>query len=282
MNLESRLAAGSALADRPYEVVTRAAATGAAEKLTAALAIVTHENLSRARLMATAGHDLKQPLQVLSILLDLMQSSDASDVGKKRQRLAQDSIARMACSLDELALKSQVGHPFATTLRQTFPIAEILGAIEATWHQHAARRSVQLRVAPCSAYVVSDAVMLTTIIGNLVGNAIKFSAGRTVLVGCRRRRGELLIQVLDSGCGISERHRQSIFEAFYQTGESAEGMGLGLSIVHSTAAALSHPIDVMSKVGRGSVFSVTVPVAHAICSSPTGAQMQRDALCLAS
>ena len=104
--------------------------------------------------------------------------------------------------------------------------------------------------------------MLTTIIGNLVGNAIKYAVNEKVLVGCRRRGDELLIQVLDSGLGIPDDRLKTIFEAFYQLDTEAEGLGLGLSVVRSTAAALGHRVGIASTVGRGSVFTVAVPIQH--------------------
>ena len=262
MNLDARATVVNSLQERQFEFVreARVSPPTTTQKLAAALAAVSRENLSRANLMAVTGHDLKQPLQVLCMVLDLLESNQLSAEGKNRARLAQQSIARISDGLDELALASSVGHAFHTLCPLTFPISDILLLTKATWSQHAAQKNVRLHVVQSGAYVTSDAVMLTTIIGNLIGNAIKYAVNGKVLVGCRRRGDKLLIQVLDSGIGIPADRLQAIFEAFYQEDVEGEGIGLGLSVVRSTAAALGHRVDVASTVGRGSVFTVSVPV----------------------
>ena len=264
MNLDARASLDNSLQEREFELVRdrKISPSTTTKKIAAALAAVSRENLSRANLMAVTGHDLKQPLQVLCMILDLLESNQVSAEGKNRARLAQESITRISAGLDALALASSVGHAFHTPCPLTFPISDILLLTEATWSQHAAQKNVRLHVVQSSAYVTSDVVMLTTIIGNLVGNAIKYAIHGKVLLGCRRRGDELLIHVLDSGPGIPSDRLKTIFEAFYQQDTEAEGLGLGLSVVQSTAAALGHRVDVASTVGRGTVFTVSVPVRH--------------------
>ena len=264
VNLDTRAPLDTVLQERAFDLA-RDGGTGpavTARKLAAALAAVSRENLSRANLMAVTGHDLKQPLQVLCMVLDLLESNQLTAEGRKRALLAQESITRIAAGLNELALASSVGHAFHTPCPLTFPISDILLLTEATWSQHAAQKNVRLHVVQSSALVISDVVMLTTIIGNLVGNAIKYAGNGKVLVGCRRRHDALLIQVVDSGVGIPADRLKTIFEAFYQGDTEADGLGLGLSVVRSTAVALGHPINVASTVGRGSIFTVSVPIRH--------------------
>lgn len=264
LNLDTRAPLDNSLQEREVELVRagRISPSIATKKIAAALAAVSRENLSRANLMAVTGHDLKQPLQVLCMVLDLLESNQISAEGKNRARLAQESIARISAGLDALALASSVGHAFHTPCPLTFPISDILLLTKATWSQHAAQKNVRLHVVQSTAYVTSDVVMLTTIIGNLVGNAIKYAVNGKVLVGCRRRGNELSIQVIDSGLGIPDDRLKTIFDVFYQQDTEAEGVGLGLSVVRSTAAALGHRVDVASTVGRGTVFTVSVPVQH--------------------
>ena len=246
LNLEARASTDNSLQERECELVRDRTIRPliATKKIAAALAAVSRENLSRANLMAVTGHDLKQPLQVLCMILDLLESNQVSAEGKKRAQIAQESIARISAGLDELALASSVGHAFHTPCPLTFPISDILLLTKATWSQHAAQKNVRLHVVQSTAYVTSDAVMLTTVIGNLVGNAIKYAVNGKVLVGCRRRGDDLLIQVLDSGLGIPGDRLKTIFDAFHQQNTEAEGVGLGLSVVRSTAAALGHRVDV--------------------------------------
>ena len=105
--------------------------------------------------------------------------------------------------------------------------------------------------------------MLTTILANLVGNAIKYTQGGGVLVACRRRGAALLVEVFDTGVGISPDSLDLAFEPFRQLNVTAEGLGLGLSIVRRTAELLGHRLLYGSTPGRGSRFAVEVPIAAA-------------------
>ena len=215
------------------------------------------DSVFRSRLMAMVGHDLKQPLQVVSILLDtLLAHLDNHPDAAPRVRLLRESLDRIAEGLDGLALASTVGAR-VTALRD-FPVSEVLRRIEPTWHEHAARKGIELRVAHSSADITSDLTMLSAIVDNLVGNAIKYTSRGCVLVGCRRGIDRLSIQVLDTGPGIKSTQLEKIFEAFHQENPTSDGLGLGLSIVQYTAAALGHAVRVSSALGQGSVFSVDV------------------------
>ena len=108
--------------------------------------------------------------------------------------------------------------------------------------------------------------MLRAIIGNLVGNAIKYTERGRVLVGCRKRASYLSIEVLDSGSGIPAEQFSAIFDAFHQINPASEGLGLGLSIVRRTAEALGHRIALKSDLARGSHFTVLVPLAATVAA----------------
>ena len=225
------------------------------------LAMAARAHRYRSRLMAVAGHDLKQPLQVIMMVLDILEAKLVDPNAKPRLQLAHEAIERMATGLDQLASASILDQESDIPTLRTFSIADILDSIDATWREHAAHKGVRLRVMYSSARVLSDVAMLRTMIGNLVGNAIKYTPRGSVLVGCRRLKNELLIQVVDSGIGIEAARMQALFAAFHQEDARSEGLGLGLSIVQRTAEALGHRIRVQSRVGRGSLFSICVPLA---------------------
>ncbi len=100
---------------------------------------------------------------------------------------------------------------------------------------------------------------------NLISNALKYTQRGRVLLGCRRRQGKLRIEIWDTGIGIPESELQAVFEEYYQVDNAArqrsQGLGLGLSIVKSLGELLHHPIRVRSLQGKGSVFSIEVPLA---------------------
>lgn len=227
--------------------------------LLAALQVAQDETAALARIIATAGHDLRQPLQAAVLMIDRVRiSADASTKVRLGQALAM--LQRLGDELGELALNSD-GTAGRLPFCRSFSLAGLLEPLVPAWTEHAAARGVALRVRASSLHVVSDPTMLSAILRNLVGNAIKFTPrGGGVLIGCRRRAGTVELQVLDNGPGIAPERMATIFKAF-QHSDGREDFGLGLSIVKRTADALGHTLEVRTVLGRGSRFGVSVPLA---------------------
>jgi CheY-like chemotaxis protein len=128
----------------------------------------------------------------------------------------------------------------------------------------ALERGLTLRVAPCTLAIRSDPHLLRRVLQNLLSNAIRYTPTGRILLGCRRREGELRIEVWDSGIGIAEDRKAEVFEEFRQLHPrqgADKGAGLGLAIVDRISRLLGHPIEVLSRLGHGTCFSVTVPRA---------------------
>jgi CheY-like chemotaxis protein/anti-sigma regulatory factor (Ser/Thr protein kinase) len=126
-------------------------------------------------------------------------------------------------------------------------------------------KGLVLKAVPCSAQVRSDPALLTRIVQNLVSNAVRYTTHGRVLVGCRRARDKLRIQVWDTGIGIPSERRREIFEEFTQLGnperDRNQGLGLGLAIVDRLSRLMGHGITVRSAPGKGSVFTVELPLS---------------------
>ncbi len=228
-------------------------------------ALLLSDRLQRniSRLMAVAGHDLKQPLQVMVIAIDRIRNKLTDPKDRERLGLAINAGMRMAEELDRLAETSVLQTGLGAPKLKSFPVLDIFESIVHNWHLHAEAKGLRLVVLPCNAQIVSDPSMLRAIIGNLVGNAIKYTRRGRVLVGCRKRGNFLSIEILDSGSGIAAEQLGAIFDAFHQINPASEGLGLGLSIVRRTAEALGHEIGLKSDLARGSHFTVLVPLAAA-------------------
>lgn len=228
-------------------------------------ALLMSDRLQRniSRLMAVAGHDLKQPLQVMVLAIDRVRSKLTEPRDRERLRLAIDAGTRMAEELDRLAETSALQIGLGAPKLTSFPVSDIFESIVHNWHLHAEAKGLRLIVLPSAARIVSDPGMLRAIVGNLVGNAIKYTERGRVLVGCRRRGNFLSIEVLDTGSGIPAEQLGAIFDAFHQINPASEGLGLGLSIVRRSAEALGHKIALKSDLARGSHFTVQVPLAAA-------------------
>ncbi|MEJ2375950.1 MAG: hybrid sensor histidine kinase/response regulator, partial [Pseudolabrys sp.] len=148
----------------------------------------------------------------------------------------------------------------------SFRIDELMRQIELEFAPLAGAKGLGLTFVASSAVVRADRRLLRRLMQNLVSNAIKYTPSGRVLVGCRRRGDSLRIDVYDTGVGIPDGKQRDIFVEFHRLDEGARiarGLGLGLSIVERVARVLSCPVEVASRVGRGSHFATTLPLSSA-------------------
>ncbi|MEO6138743.1 MAG: GAF domain-containing sensor histidine kinase [Luteimonas sp.] len=250
--------------DDAQRAVLRALArqTMAQLELRRALAIADRAHQYRSRLVAVAGHDLRQPLSVMTMVIDEMRRKSIDALEREQLTMAGAAADQLADGLNRLAHASRVDdlRPPDT---QVMSISEIFHRVRDTWDYIARRKGLQLSLVPCEAAISSNAEMLQTILDNLVGNAIKYTQQGRVVVACHLAEDMLEIRISDTGCGIPARVLGKIFEAFQQLDPTSEGLGLGLSIVQRTADLLGHSVRVTSEPGTGSTFSVIVPLAPA-------------------
>lgn len=222
-------------------------------------------NLFKTRFFTAAGHDLLQPLHAAR--LSLAELADAQHM-PGNQRLALN-ISRALTSIEDLLTsildisKLEAG-VFVPNL-QTVALNDLFEHLTSAIEPSAKRKGITVKFRPTDLAVVSDPLMLRRILQNLVGNAANYTTKGGILLGARRRGDAVAIEVWDTGPGIAAAERARIFEEF-QRGTASEyaggtGFGLGLSIVKRMCEALGHTINLASRVGRGSKFSVTVPYA---------------------
>jgi two-component system, chemotaxis family, CheB/CheR fusion protein len=147
-----------------------------------------------------------------------------------------------------------------------FPINALLDRLKTEFAYHTGAKGLGWRVIPCRMRIHSDRNLFEQMVRNLLSNAVKYTARGKILIGCRRRGDRLRVEVWDTGLGIPADQLQTIFEEFRQLNNPARerslGLGLGLSLVQRLGALLGVSIDVRSRFGSGSVFSVEVPLAH--------------------
>jgi signal transduction histidine kinase len=224
-----------------------------------------HANAAKTRFLAAASHDLRQPIHALGLLLatlaDRVRDAGSAPVLKQIDG-AVDAIDSMLNSLLDISkLDAGVVRPDVCPVELGALLERLNGEHQPVAHVTGNR----LRVRATSVVVQSDATMLQRILANLVSNALRYTANGRVLVGARRRGGSMRIEVYDNGPGIPQNSLEDIFLEFHQLGnperDRRKGLGLGLAIVKRLAGLLGHRIDVRSTVGRGSRFSITVPLS---------------------
>jgi signal transduction histidine kinase len=232
---------------------------------TAELAESRAEALQRAldqksRFLAACSHDLRQPFQAMRLFHDVL-TGMASDGQSVPLAKLGEAMAHGEELLTALLDVSTIDSGLIPVRSVRVGVQEVLDKAAATFAAPAEAQGVRLRIVPSRLAVVSDPVLLARIVDNLIANAVKFAPGGAVLVGARRRGGNVEIQVRDNGSGIAPQHLDEIFEDFFQVGnpsrDKRKGIGLGLGIVRRLAKQLGHQVNVCSAPGRGSLFRVT-------------------------
>jgi signal transduction histidine kinase len=219
--------------------------------------------------MVTAGHDLRQHIQIIRAALENLESAETVianqwiDTAKEQARRLEDEALHLVenAQLDIESMPVQVA---------PFSIDDTLRQIDRDWRVFAASKGLALKVRPCSTMVVSDRRLLSVILDNLVANAVKYTDLGQINVDCRSEGDCLLVGVEDTGPGIAcnELGQFAQSACLAQLYANGSGMGLGLDIVHRSAALLGLEIDVASVPGVRSCLTVKVPLATSAGSEP--------------
>jgi two-component system phosphate regulon sensor histidine kinase PhoR len=211
-------------------------------------------------LLAMAGHDLRQPLQVITGAHDVLARN--LDREEQRQELAraEDATAQLANMLGQLVEALHLRERLGDDLHRPVPLRPILEDIAEEFAEPAQLKGITFLVTATQCVAYSHGVLLTGILRNLIRNAIGYTPpGGGVFVTSRRCGTELRIEVRDTGVGIGARALTRIFGAFQRADAGqTDGLGLGLFIVKRAADLLGHHVEVQSAQGRGSRFTVTV------------------------
>jgi protein-histidine pros-kinase len=239
-------------------------------------------NRAKSTFLAAASHDLRQPLQTLTLLNHVLEKKVVDETAAAAvagQREALESISELLRALLDISkLESGTIRPEIADC----PVAPIFKRLKAAFDVQAKNKGLELVVEACDDVAHTDGGLLEQMIQNLVANAIRYTRTGMVKLRCVPESTVLRIEVLDTGIGIPQRQIESIFEDFYQvknsSGEQREGLGLGLSIVRRLSQLLGHRIDVQSEPGRGSCFTIFVPRSEASVASTTSTKLKRLSL----
>lgn len=230
--------------------------------LAEARAAADEANNGKTRFFAAAGHDILQPLNAArlysSSLVERLGASDNSQLVRNIDSALESVESILGAVLDISRLDTGAMKPRMSSV----PLGEFLQRIETDFAPIAREKNLTFKVLPSSLTVRTDPTLLRRLVQNLVSNAIKYTRSGKVLVGARRRGNEVVIDVLDSGIGIPSSKFKTVFKEFARLDEGARtaaGLGLGLSIVDRISRVLSHPVELASTPGRGTMFRVRMP-----------------------
>ena len=221
-------------------------------------------NDAKSRFLTAIGHDLLQPLHAAHLFTDTL--AQQVDAPAQQQAVVQirgalDSTTQLLTGLFDMSRLEAGG---LVPQPRDMPLAEVLEPLASEFRALAAARGLAFHHVPTRAWVDSDPQLLRRVLQNFLANAVRYTARGGVLLGVRRESGRLRIEVHDTGPGIAEGEQRRIFEEFRRGEDSSgQGLGLGLAIADRIAGLLQAPLRLRSALGRGTVFSVSLPEAEA-------------------
>ena len=238
-------------------------------------------NQGKSRFLATASHDLRQPLQTLALLNGTLRRMvtvpNAADVLAQQEQAIGAMSRLLNALLDISKLESGAIKPEPTD----FTVAAILEDLRSEFATLAADKGLQLQIDACADMVHSDPSLVEQILRNLLANALKYTPEGFVRVRCENEAAVVRIEVADTGIGIPSDQLPYIYDEFFQVGVPAnsarDGYGLGLTIVQRLVSLLTLKLDVKSEVGRGTAFSLELPAGTGRVAIDKGARSSPQA-----
>ncbi|GGA79527.1 two-component sensor [Neiella marina] len=232
-------------------------------------------NFNKSHYLRTCSHDLMQPLEAARLFSSALgQQRDLTISHRDLLTNLNKSLATASELLNDMGDVARIESGRIKPVTTSFAVKDLFDILSREFTALATQYEIDFRVQSNSMWLHSDLKLLRRILQNLLTNAFRYASGSKVLLGCRRSRGEMLIQVTDTGPGIDPDKHQTVFEAFTrlegQKRVSAQGLGLGLNIAQGFCRILGHDIELQSQPNQGSTFSIRVP---RVCPTQAAAQL---------
>ena len=238
------------------------------EELVAAKHQAEEANLAKSKFLAAASHDLRQPIHAQGLFLNVLSRTELT--AQQREVLANAMAASKASSsmLNALLDFSRIEAGVIEPKLQPFRLQPLLNKLEREFEMQADSKGIAYRSRETDLVVQSDPILVELILRNLVSNAIRYTDHGGLLVVCRKRGDQAVLEVWDTGLGIAPENQQEVFREFHQLGnperDQRKGLGLGLAIANGLARALGQCLTLRSALHRGSVFRFALPISTAV------------------
>lgn len=241
-------------------------ARAAEEQARAAKEDAERANLAKSQFLAAASHDLRQPVQAMMLLSEALAIRLEGHPAATALVGIQAALNALQMLLGGLLDVSRLDAGVVKADLQPVALATVIDRLATEYGLRAQAKGLRLRAVRTDAVVQTDPVLLERILRNLLENALRYTERGKILVGCRRRGPVVRLVVADTGVGIAKEHQQAVFQEFFQVGNlerhREKGLGLGLSIVKRLTAILGHKLGMASRLGRGSCFTIDLPLAE--------------------
>lgn len=228
-----------------------------------------------ARLLSAANHDLRQPFQAMHLFLHLLRTKlidpGQVELAERLEQAMHNGETMLSTVLELAALEAGRVRPEP----ERFRVAEVLENLTREFERRALDRGLRLRYVPTGLEGEADAALVERVLRQFVANAIHMTARGSVLLGARRRAGQVALEVWDTGPGIPEAERAALWEPFHQIArpdlDRGGHLGLGLTIARDTARLIGGTVEQASRPGRGGVFRLLIPAADREQAAPRAA-----------
>jgi signal transduction histidine kinase/CheY-like chemotaxis protein len=239
-------------------------------------------NRAKTQFLASASHDLRQPVHALALFASALKYEVDSDKGQDIMLHLSKSIESIDELLSSLLDISKLDAGVVKVNAADIRLQPIFHQMRNEFQAQAESLNLRFRVRDTAESVHTDPVLLTNVIRNLVSNALRYTRHGGVLLACRRRRKEVWIEIWDTGIGIPDAEQKRVFNEFYQLNnperDRSKGLGLGLAICQRLCALLNHNLKLNSRVNKGTMFRISVPLARALPRSGSEARSADELL----
>lgn len=253
-----------------------------AEQLAAQMRATEAASQQKTRFLASASHDLRQPLHAIALLSAALRKQLEGHASESTAVHLVQAVGTLSHSLDTMLDVSRLDAGVIATEQRAVALQELFQSLNAGFVNAASEKDIALRVRATALWVHSDPQLLRRLLSNLIDNAIKYTHHGGVLVLARKRQGGVCIEVHDTGIGIAPEQQTRVYEEFYQVSNPARdrklGLGIGLSIVARLSSLLGHPLTLASTPGRGTCFRLQLPLAAPPDDIAPPSPQPRDAL----
>ncbi len=226
-----------------------------------ASAAAERANRAKTRFLAAVSHDLAQPLNAARLLTHALAQQTPASAQQATVTQIDGALSSAETLLAGLFDISRLDAGGMVPNRTPFRLDELLAPLSVEFGVLARDRGLALDRVPTRLWVRSDAQWLRRVLQNFLANAVRYTAQGRILLGCRRHGDQVRIEVWDTGPGIADDDRSTIFEEFRRLDRGGQGLGLGLAIAERIARLLGHTLSLRSRPGHGSVFAIEVPMA---------------------
>lgn len=236
-----------------------------ADQLARQVKIAHQASEDKTRFLAAASHDLRQPMHAITLFGAVLEKELAGHPQHANAQRLMRAADALSGSLGTMLDTSRLDAGAIEAAIAPVALNSVLRSLSQTFVPDAEQRGLQLRVRATPLWAMTDADLLQRMLSNLLENALKYTPQGGVIVLTRARGQEIWIDIVDTGIGIAPEHQEPVFAEFYQVDnpgrDRSRGLGMGLSIVRRLSHLLGHPVQLHSRLGRGSRFRVVLAAA---------------------